>query len=250
MAIIFNPAYLLHPLADMFGLMTTTNDLDHVPAWVAGGVGGAIASVGQFVGSNSFDEALGNFLSGEPGLGLKAMIPFLVALVLMAACGAGIAFFLQAKTQNRWALFLAGAAATSIGTTALPGIKNLVKRVDLMPISVAYGATDNVSENAYCGTLDINLLKGLKDFFGLNETGYRIVIASFKKADEAEEFVKKVKSENPKADVYVGERTPCNDFYPVVVGPTTNSLSEAKQLLTKAQQLQSGTNAYISYRPR
>lgn len=216
------------------------------PAWRAGAGGGAIASAGQFAGSTTFDECLGNLFSGEIILAMKLVGIFLIATALMSACGACVAYFLQVKTQSRWTLFLAGAAATSIGTTALPGIKNLLKRVDLAPISTAYAANEKeCNDNS-----DITIFGGLKDFFGLTDAGYRVVIGSVKKPTDADAIINKVKSQDPSLKVSVGERAPCNDFYPVIVGPATNSLTEAKKLQTKVQKLDIGADTFISNRSK
>ena len=94
-----------------------------------------------------FDEGIGNFFAGEAMLGMKVLGISLIGTFLMALCGATIGFFLQAKTQNRWTIFLACAAFTSIGATGLPGIKNLLKQVDIAPISTAYAAGDDIMFN-------------------------------------------------------------------------------------------------------
>ena len=76
----------------------------------------------------------------------------------------------------------------------------------------------------------MNDIGGLKDFFGLTDAGYRVVIGSVKKRMDAAAIINKVMSQDPSLKVSVGERAPCNDFYPVIVGPATNSLNEAKKI--------------------
>lgn len=230
----------------MFGPMSG-NSLDHVPTWWAGAGGGAVASLGPFVGSASFDEGIGNFFAGEPALGLKVFSVSLIGTVLMALCGAVIGFFLQAKTQNRWTIFIMCAAFTSIGASGLPGVKSILKRVAESQISVAYAA-----DGQACASVgeDVTVFGGLKKFFGLEDTGYYVIVASVKKPPDAEPIISKIKSEDPSLRVFVGERIPCNEWYPVVIGPSTNSFEEAKQIQAKVKKTQSGENAYISYRTR
>jgi hypothetical protein len=91
---------------------------------------------------------------------MTKLCSFFIGALIMAACGAVVAFFLQSRTQSRWALFLAGAAATSIGTTALPGFAKLVNMVDIAPISIAYAA-----DQSNCSEPSISIWGGLRQFF-------------------------------------------------------------------------------------
>jgi hypothetical protein len=223
--------------------MGNENTLDHVPAWRAGAGGGAIASLGQFIGG-TFNDAISHIFSGEYRIAMTQFGSFLIGATIMALAGAVIAYFLQAKTKNRWTLFLAGAAFTSIGTTALPGINKLMKRVDIAPISVAYGATDTTT----CNEPNFSILTGVKQFFGLDETAYRVIAGSFKSRYEAEALANKINKEDPSLAAFVGERAPCNEFYPVIVGPPASTLEEAKKTESKALKLDSIPGAYISKR--
>jgi hypothetical protein len=215
--------------------------LDHLPAWVCGGGGGAIASFAQFLGT-TFNECIDHLLAGDP-IGMVQLKAFLIATAALSFCGGVIAYFMQAKTQNRWAWFLAGAAATSIGTTALPGLNKLIKRVDIAPISVAYAA-----DNAACINANFSIGKGLKQFFGLEETSYRVVVGSFKRISDAQALADKLNKEDPSLKAFVGERAPCNDFYPVIVGPSVSTIEQAQKTQDKVLTLESVPGAYISKR--
>ena len=184
-----------------------SNDpLAHVPAWISGAAGGAVASLGQFVGS-TLSSTLDFFYIGESQAAMNKLYSFGIGAIIMAACGAVVAFFLQSRTQNRWALFLAGAAATSIGTTALPGFAKLVNMVDIAPISIAHAA-----DQTSCNDSSNSIISGVKQFFGLDTFDYRVVVGSFKSRVDAEALANKINATDSSLRAFVGDKAPCNDF--------------------------------------
>ncbi len=243
--------YLLSSLCRLFGMPKppkrkphhrTNTPLDHIPAWVCGAAGGMIAALGQFIGQ-TFNEVIQHIADGETNVAMTQIGAFLIGTGLMAITGAVVAHFLQARTENRWALFLAGAAATSIGTTALPGFAKLVKRVDIAPITMAYA-----SDGSKCDEAQFSLGTGVLQFFGLTKSGYRVVVGSFKDTNEAQALAEKINKQDSTLHAFVGERAPCNEFYPVIVGPATSTLAEAQKTETKVLKLESIPGAYISKR--
>jgi SPOR domain len=223
-------------------IMAEGKSLDHVPAWLAGAGGGAVASVGQFVGG-TFNECITHLFAGEFRIGMSQFGIFLVGALIMAGVAAVVGFFLEAKTKNRWTLFLAGAAFTSIGTTALPGISKFIKMADMAPISIAYAA-----EKPICDDVNFSFATGLKKFFGLEETSYRVVVGSFKRTNDAQALADKLNKEDPSLKAFVGERAPCNEFYPVIVGPASGTLEQAQKTQNKVLTLEFVPGAYISKR--
>lgn len=222
--------------------MEHDNTLKHVPAWRAGAGGGAVASIGQFIGT-TFNDCITHLFAAEYHIAMIQVGTFLIGGSIMALAGALISYFMQARTQNRWALFLAGAAFTSMGTTALPGINKLIKRVDIAPISVAYAAEQN-----QCDDITNSLVISLKQFFGLDENGYRVVVGSFNNLRDAQNFADKLNTEDSSLKAFVGDRAPCNEFYPVIVGPSATTLDQAKNIQAKVLKLQSVPGAFISRR--
>lgn len=222
--------------------MAEGKSLDHVPAWVAGAGGGAIASVGQFVGG-TFNDCVTHLFAGEYRASMSLFGIFLVGALIMAGAGAVVGFFLEAKTKNRWTLFLAGAAFTSIGTTALPGINKFIKMVDIAPISEAYAA-----DKTTCFNPNLSLVAGLKQFFGLDENSYRVVVGSFKDRNTAQALADKLNKEDYSLRAFVGERAACNDFYPVIVGAAATTLEQAQKTQDKVLTLEFVPGAYISKR--
>jgi hypothetical protein len=99
--------------------------LAHIPAWISGAAGGATAGLGQFVGT-TMPDTLSHCFAQEFRAALIQLVS-VIGTAMMAVVGAIVAFFLQSKTQNRWALFWVGMAATSLGTTALPGVVRLIR---------------------------------------------------------------------------------------------------------------------------
>lgn len=216
--------------------------LAHIPAWLCGAAGGAVSAFAQFIG-NTLNETLGFCFDGQTAAAMINIADFLIAALFTAACGVPIAFFLQAKTENRWTLFLAGITATSIGTMAVPGFAKFIKRADLAPISIAYAQT---SGNP-CAPL-FSVSDGLKQFFRIENPTYRVIVGSFKSNDDAKSFAAKVNTADSSLNAIVGDRALCNDYYPVFVGSSTTSLDTAKQVQKQANQLNFISDAYISKR--
>src|SRR5580700_996700 len=201
--------------------------LAHVPAWLSGAAGGATASLGQFIGTTLLDT-MDNLFAGEIYAAMIKTVSFLIGSGLMALAGAVVAYFLQAKTKNRWALFLAGAAATSIATTALPGFAKLVRRVDIAPISVAFA---QAADGGCSETSSPSIRDGVRQFFGLDSSNYRVVVGSFKNFKDAQILADKINNAtNHSLNAFVDKRASCNSFYPVIVGPPSTTLDNAKQV--------------------
>jgi hypothetical protein len=217
--------------------------LAHIPAPISGGAGGAVAGLGQFVGT-TLPDTLSNLFAGEFSLAMIPLVSFLIGTAMMALAGAVVAFFLQSRTQSRWALFLAGAAAISIGTTALPGFARLVKRVDLAPITVAYAEEQSICD----WQTNISLGRGLKQFFGLDFANYRVVVGSFKNRSDAIALANKINDKDRSFGAFVDEKAPCNEFYPVIVGPRSTTLEQAKKVQDKVLNLDFIPGAFVSRR--
>jgi SPOR domain len=218
--------------------------LDHVSPWVAGGCGGAFSSLAKFFGTTLNDFLTAAFAWDV--LAVKMFIAFMLASAGFWFCGGLVAYFLQEKTQNRWHWFFVAMAITSAGGTALPGVIKFLKIADIAPISTAYAGEPKYSA---CDNIqNFTVLDGLSKFFGITASGYRVVVGSFKDPAEAQAYANKVNAEDPSIGAFVGDRAPCNEYYPVVVGHSTSSLSAAKTIQIKAQKLELGTQAYISFR--
>jgi hypothetical protein len=216
-----------------------SNDpLAHVRPSVAGSLGGAAASLAQFIGGSSVEFAE-HLLKGELVDAMNVLGIFLFATFLLMCLGGLVGYFLQSKTQSRWMLFLSGATATAIGTMALPVLKPLLRKVDIAPISVAYAAEDSSCER------DKTFVTGLKDFFGLNDPRFHVVVGSFKRREDAAALVAKINAEDPSFGAFVGIPAPCNPHSAVVVSqPLT--LSEAKKVQERARKLNSVDDAFLS----
>jgi hypothetical protein len=215
--------------------------LARVQPWAAGAAGGFIAGLGQFCATNLADF-LGHLISKDWLFAMSLFGIFLFGTGILMGAGAIVAYFLQSRTQNRWAMFAVGIIATSIGTTALPGIKYVLKKLTLAPISVSYAASQPNCEQA-----NFTFLSGLRDFFGLAD-GYHVVAGSFRRYQDALALANRINAEDPSLSAFVGERMPCNDYYPVIVGSSYAALFEAKKTLNKALKLDSVPGAFISNR--
>jgi len=222
--------------------------LAHVPAWVCGAAGGFISALGQYIG-NTLNETLDHCVRGEWTAAVINLIYFVTAAALTAFAGGMIAYFLQSWTRNRWMLFVSGIAATSIGTQALPGLQRLLLRADIAPISTAFAQSQS---QAGCNDWSsFSLTRGLSQFFRLDNANYRVVVGSFKTLNDAQAQANKINAAEPSLRAFVGEKAPCNDFYPVIVGPPSTTLEEAKKIQDKVLSLDtiSIPGAYISKRP-
>jgi hypothetical protein len=56
--------------------------LDHLPAWVCGAGGGAIASIAQFLGT-TFNECVDHLLEGDPA-GMTQLKAFLIGTAVLS----------------------------------------------------------------------------------------------------------------------------------------------------------------------
>jgi SPOR domain len=225
--------------------------LEHISAKVSGAAGGATAGLGQFIGT-TFNDTIDHVFAGEVYAAMNQACAFLIGTTLMAVAGAVVAFFLQSKTQSRWALFLAGAAATSIGTTALPGLAKLVKRVDLDPISISYAQIPTPymqpSEPGLCPSTSVTISTSLRQFFGFDDGAYRVVVGSFKNSADAQTLANKINAADNSFHAFVGPKAPGNDFFPVIVGPVFTTLDDAKRIQNRVLSLDFIPGAYISRR--
>jgi hypothetical protein len=94
---------------------------------------------------------------------------------------------------------------------------------------------------------DSAFLKGFKLFWGQRENtvGYRVVVGSFLSPADAAAKAKAINAEDPSMNAKVGPRRCDNDYYPVVVGNVT-SLEDAKKQATKANNLNSISDVFVS----
>jgi len=220
--------------------MDIQDHLPNVPRWRAGAWGGGASSLSQFIGQDLTTTVDAGF-DGDFAFFIKKLTVFIIATVALGTLGAIVARFF--RTDDRWKLFLAGAAATGILTMALPALKPLVKRVDISLISSAYA-----SDNSPCtDRARFTVGKGLKSFFGLDDPQYRVVIGSFQKIEDAKVFAQKINGTDGTLKAVVGEKAPCNDFYAVTVNDGKFlSLDQAKRLQNRVLSTDGVTGAYLS----
>jgi hypothetical protein len=215
--------------------------LEHIPAWLCGAAGGAMASLGQFVGA-TLPDLVDRTLHGDFYSVMNQCISFLICTAGFVFVGGVAAYFLQSKTQNRWNLFLIGAVFTSVGVQALPGAKRLLKLADLSPISVAYAQTQ-----APASSCPITIVGGIKQFLRLDDNGYRVVVGSFKNHNDAVVLANKINAADSMLHAFVADKYPGNDFYAVVAGPPSTTLDEAEKIQNKVLTLDFVPGAFISH---
>ena len=174
---------------------------------------------------------------------MKLFGVFLVATTLLMVAGALVGYFMQSRTQSRWTIFLAGTTATAIVTMALPGLRPLLNKLADVSISSAYAAEDHLGCSAELNKVSFG--EGLKAFFGLDEPRYRVVVGSFKKPDDGSALVNKIKAADPTLQAFVGQKMPCNEYYPVIVSDYVKA-SEAKKIQEQVLKLDFIPGAYLS----
>lgn len=216
-------------------------DLQHIPAAVAGGLGGATSSSAQFIG-NKLETFSAFLLAGSYNEAGTVFSSFLIAAVALSVIGGVVGHFYQAKSKNRWTIFLAGAAATAIGTMALPGLKPLFRISDLSPISIALAADE------YDCKPKPTLSSEVRSFFNLDDKRFRVVVGSFKRPEDANELAGRVNAEASDLKAFVGAPQPCNPYYAVVVSPYLPE-AEARVYLERAMKLKSVSSAFLSAYP-
>jgi hypothetical protein len=75
-----------------------------------------------------------------------------------------------------------------------------------------------------------------------------VIVGGYKNKAQADEKAAEVNLEDPTMKAFVGNRKPCNDYYPVVVGDYL-TLADANRLLKKAKELKSADDVYLSDYP-
>jgi hypothetical protein len=83
----------------------------------------------------------------------------------------------------------------------------------------------------------------------LDFSNYRVVVGSFKNPTDAQALANKINDRDRSLGAIVGEKAPCNDFYPVIVGPQSTTLDMAKKVQEKVLMLDFVPGAFISRRP-
>ena len=176
---------------------------------------------------------LGHKEWANAGIQVMAILIGLLILMCLASLVAGFS-----HEQNRQKLFAMGVAVPALATTAFPGVHRYAEL-----FSPAYAAETYVS----CDGPPLTLAQGLKNFFGIDDPRYRVVVGSFKKADDAKALAAKVNEDAPSILATVVDKAPCNDFYAVTVGGGSYlSVDQAKRLQSKALGINSVSGAYLS----
>ncbi len=220
----------------------TPDPLLHVHPFWCGAAGGSMASLGPFFGT-TVPDLTERMITGDSQGAIIQLLSFLICTIGFAFVGGVVAYFFQSKTKNRWSLFLIGAVFTSIGVQALPGAKRLLKLADLSPISVAYAQT----QESVSSCPAITIVGGIKQFLRLDDNGYRVVAGSFKNHSDALALANKINAANSTLHAFVADKYPGNNFYAVVVGPSSTTLDEAKKIQDKVLTLDFIPGVFISH---
>lgn len=152
-----------------------------------------------------------------------------------------------ASYENHRLKLLAIAVAGPALITTWAGGATAATKFSLNMIDSAYAADAAVTTNQ-----DVSVGNAIKLFFGIgkDDDRFRVVVGSYKDRTEAALVVERIKKEDPALVVFVGERQPNNQFYPVIVGDYV-SYPEATKLKDRVQSLNAVSGAYLSpYRYR
>jgi hypothetical protein len=215
--------------------------LDHIPRWCAGACGGLATLLTKFLSEHaetvSHLVSDGNYVTAmNYGLGYAVYAPFLIGL------GALVAVF--SDEPNRRKLFYLGMVAPALITIVLNG-RTAQKALGEIGVAKAYAQTTSVQ------TIPdkLSVIEGLKLVLNFKdpEPKFRVVVGSYKSQTEAALKAETIKKENPKLSlqVFVGDRAPGNEYYPVVVGGYL-SLNEAISLQESVQKLKAVEGSYLS----
>lgn len=93
----------------------------------------------------------------------------------------------------------------------------------------------------------MSVVEGVKYFLNLKqpEQRYRLIVGSYKNQTDAALKAEQIRKEDSALNVYVGQRMPDNQFFPVIIGDYI-PLSDALKLQEKALSLKSVEGAYLS----
>jgi hypothetical protein len=173
-------------------------------------------------------------------------LAIIYAIALVGLCFVGAVVAAGSRENNRIKLLAIAVAAPALFTTAAGGASaERTKRFsDLFGVSAAHAQTVKKSE---AEATSISLTDGVKQFFGIgrDETRYRVIVGSFKDKTQAAITASRLKTALPELNVYVGERQPTNDYFPVMVGDYLR-YPDASALKDKAIELTGIKDTYLS----
>jgi hypothetical protein len=169
-------------------------------------------------------------------------IVFFYAGLLVVLCAMGAVFAAATDENNKMKLLAIAVSAPALVTTWLGGAR-----------------ADHISLNwivpsAYAQEMNQQPPKSKSEFwegfllplgYGKDDSRYRVVAGSFKNKTDAALLLEKIKKEAPALKVYVGEKQPDNEFYPVVVSDYL-PYPEAKKIKEKIENLDSVSGVYLS----
>lgn len=219
------------PIIDANPSPHTTSTLTLPARITIGALGGFAAAASKLLG---FDQSVIAALldNGFPEEAGAVKVLLLVHAPLLIILGAIVAAVVDETVKLK--LFAIGVSAPAVLTPWLANapVVDLTERLNQntagLFISSAYADDDDDPSAGTTATTS-----GLGYIFGVApEPRYRVVVGSYTSSDAAIAAAEKMKSEAPGIDIYVGEKRPGNDNYPIVVGGAQGFLpySDAKAL--------------------
>lgn len=167
-------------------------------------------------------------------------------LALIGLCFVGGLIAAATHENNRIKLLALAVAAPALFTTAAGGTRPDYSRLRMASINFIQpaAAAETVQSARSQG---ISVTDGLKQFFGIGRdtSRYRVVVGSYKDASEAAIIAERLKKAISNQPVYVGERQPGNEYYPVVIGGF-QPYPEASALKDKAVEATGVKDTYLS----
>lgn len=195
---------------------------------IIGALGGFAAVASKLLG---FDQkVIAAFLdSGLPEEAGAIKVLLLVHAPILIILGAIVAAVVDETVKLK--LFAIGVSAPAVLTPWLANGPVVDLTEKLNQTSAGLFISNAYADDPSAGTTAQT--NGLGYIFGVApEPRYRVVVGSYTTIDAAIAAAEKMKSEVPDIDIYVGEKRPGNDNYPVVVGGENGFLpySDAKAL--------------------
>jgi len=215
------------------------DELSGVWRCVIGSLGGLAAVISKYLGQDHayylrlLDLENQQIKIDNLWLGYKIMGPSLLFLGALMAWAS--------YENHRVKLLAIAVAAPALITTWAGGATSATKfAFNFVSPAIAADASVAVNENVTVGN-------ALKLFFGIgkDEERYRVVVGSYKDRTDAAIVAEKITKRDPSLKVFIGEKRPNNDFYPVIVGGYV-PYSEAAKLKDRVKDFSITPEPYLS----
>lgn len=247
------------PCARLFKILAELTAVSDMSKWeklVLGCAGGLAAVAVKFLGQD-YDFLVENIPSLPEGMKTSLIFGYAILTPILVFLGGLVAWV--SDEAKRMKLLALAVAAPALITTWSGGVKvDEIRTSSNFFINSAYADEKIDKDKTGYKVLDESILtkekttttrikEGVGLFFGYGKVQQRywVIVGSYKKKQDARDFVDKINEEDGSLQAFVGIKVPPNEYYPVIVGEYS-SLAEAQKLRDQALKTEAITDAFLS----